>query len=76
MAEKKKKLDGVAIGRVAHFVEADGDHSAAMITYVGQETTVNLFVMRSVPYVDNRAVQNVEYSEEPKPGTWHFPERE
>lgn len=64
---------GTAIGRIVHFVTAEGDHVAAMITGVSAES-VNLRVFFDSPTaIEWRC--NAVYSDLPTPSTWHFPER-
>lgn len=65
-----------SIGRIVHYVGEDGVHSVALIVGV-YERSVNLHVFYDDSLSDNPHIRqtNAEYSEESKPGTWHWPER-
>jgi hypothetical protein len=62
-----------SIGRVVHFVLASGKHCPALITEVnwhdGHDQSLTIFPPQSEPFWDV-----VSYSEDPKRGTWHWPE--
>ena len=77
------------VGRVVHFVATDGTHCAAHV--LGLDNSTNgvielgvMFPRRLSPMVIERGDTassefehiNAPYSKEPKPGTWHWPERE
>jgi hypothetical protein len=84
--ERKDPAEGLAVGRIVHFVMSSGVHAAAIVTYVfdtpNDKTTVCLTV-----FSDNRgSIQDeqepaadrnhyVMYEAEGKTaGTWHWPE--
>lgn len=77
MAEKKKKLDGVVIGRNVHYVQSGGAVSLAFITRVHDEETgmVNLFVIRDDAVRSYNFETSVAYSDDANAGTWHFIEK-
>ena len=67
-----------SIGRVVHYVaygtpggEYLPEHRAAIITEVGLGGHAGLCVLNPTGMFFNR---DVPYSEEPKGGTWHWPE--
>ncbi len=67
-----------SIGRVVHFVDqASLVHLAAHIVKVWSQTTVNLFVLPNGSEVvgNGYVATSISFSEEPKPYTWHWPEK-
>lgn len=78
-------MDGLTEGRIVHFVMPNGDHRPAIIVRVWNKATgyVNLQVFtdgsNDFPFVtDGQSVQwetSIEFSEEPKPRTWHWIEK-
>lgn len=77
-----------SLGRMVHYVLKDGcpnagDHRPAIIVRVWPDT-VNLQVFfdgDGTPHLNDGQLNtlwkcSVPYSAEPKPGTWHWPERE
>jgi hypothetical protein len=66
------------IGRTVHYVDAGGEHRAAIVTAVGEQDAVSLTVFRpgEQQYVD--AVSHLEPAKggQFSPNTWHWPERE
>lgn len=81
----------LSIGRIVHFVAEDGAHKAAIVVAVWGKDTCNLQVFTDgnnesghylIPHLVREClipstvwVTSVCYSEEPKPRTWHWPER-
>lgn len=76
-------MDGLIEGRIGHYVAYNGRHLAAMVIGIWDKEhgMVNLVVFTDMPNaagVINFGIQfhrEVEYSDEAKPGTWHFVER-
>lgn len=81
-------MDGLTEGRIVHYVlpgdyAKPGEHRPAIIVKVWNKETgsVNLQVFMDGTndnlYDGRLAIwtTSVVYSEEPKPGTWHWPER-
>jgi len=69
-----------SVGRVVHYVAYGtpggeypaGEHRAAIITHVHDETRVSLCVLNPTGLFFNQGCQHDEAGE--KPGTWHWPE--
>ncbi len=75
MSQRKPQLND----RVHYVARGSGDHQAATVTQVRSDGSVNLFVLRqsareSASYGPHYSVDEVEYSSERMPGTWHWPE--
>lgn len=77
-------MPGITEGRCVHYVAYNGRHLAALIIGSDQRTRYNdvdlaVFTnMQNVNGIKNFGLQfhqNVEYSEDPKPGTWHWIEK-
>lgn len=81
-------MDGLTEGRIVHYVMTNGEHRAAIVVKVwSKESGVsNLTVFtdwtNDMKTSDGSPLQSgdmwetsVLYSEEPKPGTWHWIER-
>lgn len=76
-------MEGVGVGRIVHYTAYNNVCLASIITGINPDKPgqVNLVVFTSLPNVngnDSGGVQfhfHVNYSEEVKPGTWHWPER-
>lgn len=70
-------MEGLAIGRIVHFVGINPDHSAAIVTRVvdKEKGIVNLTVFHDLE--DELSVRNeVPYQEEKTNAhSWHWPER-
>ena len=68
-------MNGVAIGRIVHFVE-EGEHKAAIICEVHSKEH-GLVNLRT--FCDNSLapghVTSISYSEKGEPYTWHWPEK-
>jgi hypothetical protein len=73
-------MEGLQVGRIVHYVAYGtpggeyqaGAHRAAIVTEVlDDQGGVSLCIFNPTGMHFNRA----GYSEEPKPGTWHWPER-
>lgn len=77
-AAKAKKLEGVAVGRVVHFVSPGNVNSLALITRVHDQDigVVNLFVIRDDTVRDYHFESSIAHSDDKETGTWHFPEKE
>jgi hypothetical protein len=76
-AEAPAKMEGLAKGRIVHYIDDGAVHRAAVITWVwNEEGAVNLFVfddgVSPLPYPVLRSVRHSEHME---PKTWHFIER-
>lgn len=73
-------MEGLGIGRIVHYVAygtPGGEYPsvcrAAVVSEVNHDTNeVGLVVLNPTGLFFNRGVQ---FSEENKPGTWHWPER-
>lgn len=72
-------VDAPSIGRIVHYVSygtSGGEYAsecrAAIVTNVDSDTMVGLFVANPDGTFHNHGVQ---YSEEHKGGSWHWPER-
>lgn len=71
---------GITEGRIAHYVAFNHRHLASII--IGHEGggKVDLAVFTNMPNANGvknfgtQFHQDIEYSDEKKPGTWHFPE--
>lgn len=78
----EKKVPTPSIGRVVHFVVPDGpcagQHRPAFIVQIWSGGYLNLQVFfdgsNDGPIHGQPWQTSVEYSEEPKPRTWHWPE--
>ena len=77
-------MDGLTEGRVVHFVTQAGDHRPAVVVRVwatGRPGYINLQVLTDGSNDGEWGKANivwetsVDYSEEPKPRTWHWIER-
>lgn len=79
-------MEGLTEGRIVHFVLENGqhvgEHRPAMVVKVWNKESgyINLLVFcdGTNDYLngkDTRWVTSVEYSEEPKPRTWHWIEK-
>lgn len=76
-------MEGLTEGRVTHYVAYNDRHLAAMITGYNPDKDghVDLVVFTNMPNFNGEksgGVQfhfNVPYSETPKPGHWHWPEK-
>lgn len=72
-----------SIGRIVHFAtladSPSGEHYAAVITHVWNDTIVNLFVFpkgKSTDSLDSGVKTSVTYNEQVTESyTWHWPER-
>lgn len=73
----KPEIGGLTIGRMVHYVSRDGNHHAAIVTWVWSKTEgrVNLteFDPDSARTHHQQGVLPDEASQ--KPGTWHWIER-
>lgn len=77
-----------SLGRIVHYVLKDGpnagEHRPGLVVRVWSPTTVNLQVFHDgdgTPHLNDGLLntlwqRSVEFSAEPRPGTWHWPERE
>lgn len=70
-------VEGLAVGRIVHFVDNVGDHRASIITGIVDPGVggVDLYVF---PMTDNRGgfvIPNVWFDPREKAGSWHWPER-
>lgn len=76
--KKSKKLKGVGVGQVVHYVSSGGINSVAFITRVhdGEIGIVNLFVIRDDAVMSYHFETSVNHSDEGETGTWHFIEKE
>lgn len=77
-------MEGLTEGRIVHFVVPNGQHRPAIVTRVWnpQSGMVTLNVFADEPndtdWAKGKNVvceTSVEYSEEPRPRTWHWIER-
>ncbi len=73
-------MEGVAPGRVVHYVIDDGIIRPAIIARVENSEGVASLWQFTVPPEDQTGAAtkwrpDVPYSEVHKPGTWHFPPR-
>lgn len=77
-------MEGLTEGRIVHFVlpdgRSEGQHRPAIVVRVWDpgSSTVQLQVFTDGSNDDLANVEwrtSVSYSEEHKPGTWHWPER-
>lgn len=62
-----------SIGRIVHFVDAEGEHCAAIITRVWSDDCVNLIYFHdtgSMPYTSS-----VQDETATKQCSWHWPEK-
>lgn len=79
----------VNIGRIVHFVTNEGNHRPAIVVEVwNKETGCSNLQVFTDGFNDSKGrkqfdqpqnvswATSVNYSEEPKPYTWHWPERE
>ncbi|MCL5292021.1 MAG: hypothetical protein M1548_05765 [Actinobacteria bacterium] len=69
-------MKGLQIGRIVHYVSEEGNpHRAAIITRVHDATrgAVDLHIMP--PGGSAFDHYGIDHSEDPKEGTWHWPER-
>jgi hypothetical protein len=65
-----------SLGRIVHYVGADGTHHAAIITRVWSgDTCVNLTVFHSGACLPEAAT-SVVLNEPSVPFSWHWPEKE
>lgn len=72
-------MDGLTVGRMVHFVDADGVHLAAIVTHVVERVVAHK-VMLGVHHPTKGYITipwGVPYDERPLPelGTWHWIER-
>ena len=72
-------MSGLAIGRVVHYVKANGEHCAAIVTAVWDKDDgiVNLLVLNDMRDLNEEpifVVTSVKPDEEKTPGTWHWSE--
>ena len=69
-----------SVGRIAHFVDAQQWHLAAIITGTTVEGGADLHVFpyrtKGGEFAAAHDEGVVAYSDEKTPGTWHWPERE
>lgn len=69
-------LKGLISGRIVHLVGEDSEHRPAVVTKVHTpqgRVNLHVFLDHSPNDVNEKSVAHqVEYSEEPEPGTWHF----
>jgi hypothetical protein len=77
-------LPGLIEGRIVHYVAYNMRHLAGMVighdasTSYSQADLVIFTNMSNVNGVKNFGMQfhsDIQYSEEPTPGTWHWPEK-
>lgn len=80
----------ISVGRIVHFVNEHGSHRPAIAVQVWDKQTgcsnLQVFVDGSNDAKENLTREQLDrglvwatsvlYSEEPKPRTWHWPERE
>lgn len=82
--EQPESLPGLIEGRIIHYVAYNGRHLAGMV--IGHDgsqsySQADLVIFTNtgnVNGVKNFGMQfhsDVEYSKEPKSGTWHWPEK-
>lgn len=68
-------MEGLQVGRIVHYVDKDGYHNAAIVTFVGERDDgfVDLFVTS----VDKHTyfVGDVQMDSGGECETWHWPER-
>jgi hypothetical protein len=69
-------MEGLQVGRIVHFVTMDGEHLAGIICYILHPLigAVNMHVFNP-SFPGTNFFASVHYSAEPKPYSWHFPER-
>lgn len=70
-------MNGLAVGRTVHYVSMEGVHLMAHVVKVWSKESglVNLHVhIDESEYTGNPLfpVTSINYSEEPKPNTWHW----
>jgi hypothetical protein len=80
-------MDGLFEGRIVHYVMPNGDHRPAIVVRVwrgpcGEESGCSNLQVFTDGRNDGPGFESgvhwatsVAYSDEPKPGTWHWPER-
>ena len=75
-------IDGLIEGRVVHYVAYNNRHLAAMVIGCIQELNeADLVVFTNMENAAGKKNfgtqfhQDVKYSENKEPGTWHWPER-
>lgn len=73
-------MDGLIEGRIVHYVAYNMRHLAALV--IGcNESKADLAVFTNMENVAGKKNfglqfhQDIEYNQEPKPGTWHWTER-
>jgi hypothetical protein len=78
-SKREIEMDGLTEGRMVHFVVPSGKHRAGIVLNVIDKKAGKVdLVVFSMPddglggFLMNT---NTEYSEEPKPGTWHWIEK-
>ena len=85
-------MENPTVGRIVHFVTEEGTHKAAIVVATWGNESCNLQVFTDGNnergnYIVNDLnrknevpsvvwVTSISYSEEPKPRTWHWPERD
>lgn len=65
----------VSLGRIVHFVEEGSIESAAIVTDVHQNGTVDLILFRKYPAHMLSPMQDVPHDEQKSKSSWHWPER-
>lgn len=66
-------MKGLAVGRIVHYVDSEGEHKAAIVTAVHDEQSVNLQVFGQT---EDPFPKCILYSESGVlPRSWHWPER-
>jgi len=82
-------IEGLTEGRIVHFVTESGKHRPAIVVQVWSKDTgcsnLQVFLDGTNDRADKFSLEqmnqgtswktSVTYSEEPKPNTWHYPER-
>ena len=73
-------MDGLTEGRMAHYVAYNNRHLVSIVIGVnGTKADLAVFTnMSNVNGVKNFGLQfhqDIEFSQEPKPGTWHWIEK-
>ncbi len=69
-------MDGLQIGRMVHYVMADGQHRPAIVVQLMENgVLLHVFVSPFDQYKPNEKMA-VQYADPPKNCTWHYPEKD
>jgi hypothetical protein len=67
-------MEDLQVGAKVHYVQPNGAHSEATVTYVHSQDVVNLHIIRDDTIKSTYNAATVAYRAEPVAYSWHWPE--